>query len=617
MLAFAATQVPEWRSARTGDPNDIGVAILEAVAYEGDVLSYYTDRLANEAFLQTAVQRQSVLNHAALLDYSPRGSSAASVPLAFTVTTTSEPVTIPAGFRVQTARSDQGGGISGGEPGTGSAPDLGGSDDAPISFETTVSLTFPASTTSTAGGVLIPLRQTLYVIAVEGETVEDEVVATLCADPNASYTLARAPVISDSVVIRVVEAPGDAGLVWLRVGNLLDSGPNDNAYLLTLDANDSVIITFGDGVNGRIAPRGSVMHARYRVGGGHAGNVPDGTIVDVVDPDLAVLSPADNPTPIEIVVTNLEPARGGTDSETTESIRSNAPRSRRTSGRAVSMEDYATLALLVPEVQIAKAKAVAKVYTNVTVYVAPPGGGQPSVRMLNAVVEYTLSRKMAGQTVVAATPTYVPVDITLHLFVDGRYNQSSVRQAVDNALQNVLHFENVNFGQEVTLSAVYAAAVGVQGVINAVITKLSRNGASTVSDITIEDNELPLQGTITVTAEGGLVSVVDPLSSSPPPTASGAPVISLLRCDPNSTHVELTWSTGANTTYWEVEAQFKNGATVVATTLTGPFSGPSCSFDLLRIGAGRATDIAFRTRSFNGSVGPVLSALTSTPYLCE
>lgn len=622
LLTFAAERAPEWRSAATGDPNDLGVVLAEMFAYEGDVLSYYTDRVANEAFLQTATQRQSVLNHAAVLDYTPQSATGSVVPVTMSVTTSNLNVTIPAGFKLSTAPQES----SASEPGSGSAPNLS-RDNAPVVFETTVPITFAASTARDANGGVLPARTSITVIAQQGETVLDEVIATLCADPNASYTLAQAPVISGSVVIRVVERPGDAGQVWFRVGNLLDAGPLDNAYQLTIDAEDAVTITMGDGVNGRIAPRGSVLHARYRVGGGSEGNVPDGTLTEVVDPeDIRYTSPTGTPlgesdqlAPTELVAVNLQPARGGTDSESLESIRANAPRARRTNGRAVSLRDYEVLAVTVPGVQIAKAKAVARVYTNVTLYLAPPGGDQPSQQTLNAVIDYLLPRKMAGVTVVAATPTYVPIDISLNVIVDSRFSQETVRQAVNSALQGVLAFDNVGFGERVALSTVYATAIRVQGVINVSISRMARtSGAVGAADVSLADNELPIIGTFALTAEGGVVNSAGAAGAAATPTASTQPQLRLLRCDPNSTHVELTWSPGANTTYWDVEVEYRTTAGVVSRkTVLGPFSFGEASFDLPRIGGGVAQVLAFRTLAFNGNTGPVASAFATTPYVCE
>jgi hypothetical protein len=51
------------------NPSDLGIALLELLAYEGDYLSYFQDADANEAYLDTARQRASAKKHARLVDY--------------------------------------------------------------------------------------------------------------------------------------------------------------------------------------------------------------------------------------------------------------------------------------------------------------------------------------------------------------------------------------------------------------------------------------------------------------------------------------------------------------------------------------------------------------------
>src|SRR5262249_21233749 len=50
-------------------PADLGIALLELLAYEGDYLSYFQDAVANESFLDTARKRISAKRHARLVDY--------------------------------------------------------------------------------------------------------------------------------------------------------------------------------------------------------------------------------------------------------------------------------------------------------------------------------------------------------------------------------------------------------------------------------------------------------------------------------------------------------------------------------------------------------------------
>ena len=58
--------MPSWQEAH--EP-DIGVALVELLAYTADYLSYYQDAAATEAYLATARQRISVRRHVRLIDY--------------------------------------------------------------------------------------------------------------------------------------------------------------------------------------------------------------------------------------------------------------------------------------------------------------------------------------------------------------------------------------------------------------------------------------------------------------------------------------------------------------------------------------------------------------------
>jgi len=51
------------------NPADLGIMLLEILAYEGDYLSYFQDVVANEAFLDTVRKRISAKRHARLVDY--------------------------------------------------------------------------------------------------------------------------------------------------------------------------------------------------------------------------------------------------------------------------------------------------------------------------------------------------------------------------------------------------------------------------------------------------------------------------------------------------------------------------------------------------------------------
>src|SRR5439155_4928009 len=61
-----ALTLPDWRERHVPD---VGVALVDLLAYVGDYLSYHQDAVATEAYLATARQRISVRRHARLVDY--------------------------------------------------------------------------------------------------------------------------------------------------------------------------------------------------------------------------------------------------------------------------------------------------------------------------------------------------------------------------------------------------------------------------------------------------------------------------------------------------------------------------------------------------------------------
>jgi hypothetical protein len=98
LLDRLPTVVPAWVERHEAD---LGIVLLELLAYAGDQLSYQQDAVANEAYLDSARQRVSVRRHARLVDYVvDEGVSAR----AFVVATVTAPYTLPAAAQLLTRR---------------------------------------------------------------------------------------------------------------------------------------------------------------------------------------------------------------------------------------------------------------------------------------------------------------------------------------------------------------------------------------------------------------------------------------------------------------------------------------------------------------------------------
>jgi predicted phage baseplate assembly protein len=96
MLARLST-LPQLTTRESSDP---AIALLDAWAIVADVLTFYQERIANEGYLPTAIERRSLLELARLVNYTLRPGVSASVYLAFTMQSGYTGV-IPAGTRAQ------------------------------------------------------------------------------------------------------------------------------------------------------------------------------------------------------------------------------------------------------------------------------------------------------------------------------------------------------------------------------------------------------------------------------------------------------------------------------------------------------------------------------------
>lgn len=105
--ALAALSDPEsaaLRALTTRDPDDFTIALLDGWATLADVLTFYQERIANELYLRTASERDSILRLAQLIGYRLKPGVAAETPLSFSLDETPGAparVTVEIGTKVQ------------------------------------------------------------------------------------------------------------------------------------------------------------------------------------------------------------------------------------------------------------------------------------------------------------------------------------------------------------------------------------------------------------------------------------------------------------------------------------------------------------------------------------
>lgn len=479
MLDYATIAFPEWTNQ---NPGSLEVMLLESLARELDVLSYYGDRVLAEAYIGTATQLSSVIQLAELLGYTPGQALAATGTVTFQTVSTSGAVSVPLATQVTTNY------IS--------------SINGPIVFETTQAATVPAN----GGTVVVPVVQgvtqgtAVFTIGNNTTTpfsITTELIGTSDGSDFQSFTLANNPVVSGSITIYVqnpaygTTSGQDPILPWSQVSSLQESGSADLAWSETVDANGVVSVNFGDGINGAIPASGLNIYANYRVGGGTIGNLTANSIIDIASAITGVSISASSAT------------SGGTAAETIDQIRVNAPRAFTTQQRAVTLEDYGNLAMALPVVS--QAKAVTNTYTNITVYITGQGNTVPTQAVLDTVQAYLQDRALAGTTVTCTAATLVPINIgssgsPVLIGCSSRYSPTSIQVQAVQAIQNLFAPSNVQLGGRVTLSSVYSALYAIPGVqyINIPLFVRSDATQSGAADILMRNYELPTAGNIIV-----------------------------------------------------------------------------------------------------------------------
>jgi uncharacterized phage protein gp47/JayE len=330
------------------------------------------------------------------------------------------------------------------------------------------------------------------VSVTQGETVKDEILGSGDGTEQQSFPLKKSPLTylpsTDPQSFAAVESTLKVtvnGVAWQELPTLLESQPNDQVYTTTRDSQNETTVVFGDGFHGSRPSSGvDNIHARYRKGLGSSGNVDPGGVQQLVDSAPGLQQ-----------VVNPLATSGGADPEDVGGIRRNAPPSVRAFGRAVSAEDYASLALTFPGVGKASSVWVTRTgifepaihpYVQLTVAAANqlPLAAQPT--LASKLRRFLDQRRDPNVSLRIVDFTPVPLDAAIAVDLDDRFPRSATLASAQGAAAAFFAFDNLDFGESIHLSSLYAALLAVPGVIDANVTTLRRVDAAG-SDRNVED----------------------------------------------------------------------------------------------------------------------------------
>ena len=462
LLTRATNIIPEWTDR---DPSDFGMVLVDLWAYMGDILHYYVDLAAQESFIETATQRESVLAYANLFDYTPNYLRSATSTLTLANSGSSD-YALPAFTQF-----------------------IAEYDSKFYYFFNDTAYTVPA------GG-------TQAVVVYEGEHIDEEILTTSSSGGiSQRYIIRSENVVPSSVQIFVYEDINNPD-EWQLVESLYTVDSGTGAFAVYVNANGDTEVVFGTRLNGRIPPTGVKIVAQYSTSSGESGNIPANLINSF---KTSVSS--------EISIQSSTQASGGADAESVSSIKSSIQSVSRAQDRAVTLNDFADLTLSSPGVVKSAASydpatstvtvypvAYVPDYLNYSLYAIPVDAD-----MQTEVEELLQEKAMVGITVDSATSIIVDrVDIAATVKVDDRYVAPWVETDVENAINELFAFDALDIGQEVRIGDVYRKILSVSGVEYAIVTSLTITDSLSATVSTMDPTHMLRRGAVTLSITGGV-----------------------------------------------------------------------------------------------------------------
>ena len=395
---------------------NILVIILSMFAAIAETLHFYIDNAAQESFLSTARKYDSVVKLGRLVDYHPKAATAARVDVRLNrnSSATGDVVTIPKGTE----------------------------------FKDTAGNTWLSTRPVTLGAyvdhVNIPLIQHSFYnldklegLSLNIDTADDtksvlSIMISLGSIEGGLYEQGTLQLEID-------------GKPWVEVTSFAYSKEGDRHFMVETDDDGIPYIIFSNYVSSAsIGER--ITKASCYITKGSSGNVAANSITNVPSIISSILESA--------TIFNIEAAGGGTNYEDIQTLKQNIPLSIRTTGVAITKQDFIDRALLVSGV-----REVALEYEcgkKMTLYVAAANGLIAAEDILESVrnqlkpslpISTELTVKSVGKNL-----------MVLDIEVIGKrgFTNDNINEEVMTALMTAYAPENSSIGSSVRISDIYA-----------------------------------------------------------------------------------------------------------------------------------------------------------------
>jgi hypothetical protein len=365
------------------------------------------------------------------------------------------------------------------------------------------------------------------VMASHGQSVSEVMGSGSASTPNQRCTLKQSPltyVQAATPTGRQSTLEGQvSGVKWKEVPTLYQQKPSASVFSTKNQWNATTDVLFGDGVEGAPLPTGqNNLQANYRIGSGTDGNVDAGTLTTLMDRPLGVSG-----------VTNPQSATGGQDPQSIDDIRTKAPQTVLTLGRAVSIADYQSYASTFASISKAYAIWIPS-GPGRGVYLTVAGVDGEALSDSNPTLGYLISslHDFGNPLIPVTAKSFLETLFGLSADVkyDPAYDQQTVQAQVQGALTNAYCFAARDFGQGVSVDEVASVIQAVPGVIAVNVKEIHTIATSTAGDLAGSGGAITIPRLNAWLA--AQITLVRPFSDSPTRICAYLPVPSLTELPP-------------------------------------------------------------------------------------
>lgn len=420
LLNSLRTKVPEITDYSEGN---IFIILLSMFAAIAEVLHYYIDNMAREAFFPTARKYSSLYRHAKLVDYHIKCAVPATTDVLLYLQNNAQLQLEGKDYQV----------IPEGIEFTATDGSVWRSSKAVTWYNGTYSVRIP----------LIQKEKSSENIDLGYITSNNAQIYFSPSDKSKYY-------VEGSMILRINNQ------AWTLVDTFAYANATDKVYMIEPDNNGNPRIFFGDGIHGMKPDLNAPVRGEYWITNGTTGNITEGSFTSVPQ-EITNLGISG------VQISHPEGATGGSSYETFSMMKDHVPLSLKTLGVAITKEDFEAVARQVPGVNKAYCEYICGQILNLIIMPDVPdpdeatiSGVEAGTALLDTVAQYVAKSKVIT-TSVSVTSTHKAL-----IYIDGEiwgqksFSKSDILNEAKKQLINAFNPSTSDISKPIRISDIYA-----------------------------------------------------------------------------------------------------------------------------------------------------------------